>query len=263
MKYFLFLLICFAYTINFAISQDSREVVKTLEMDKDGLVYIDTYKGSIEIETWDQAKVDITAVIEADGAGRDQEEKVRDTEIRIHGSSSRVEIESDYDQLKHHGFSFFGLFGEDDSGILPLVHYKISMPSTAKLKIKDYKSDTKIRDLKSSLKMETYKGTVDIVEMDGAINLETYKGEVKIEYVKYSGDCRFKTYKGKIDLVIPHDAGFQLDADLGRRADFNSDFNLNVKHKSRDNDYLRGAVNGGGPTLEISSEKGDIRLKSK
>jgi len=266
MKYYLSSLVLFLSLLFISIaakSQESREVRKTLEVDKDGSVYIDTYKGSITIDTWDKQEIDIVAKIEADGWGRDEEEKVRDTKIRIHGTSNKVEIETDYDQLKHHGFSFFGLFGDDNSGSLPYVHYKISMPLTARLKIKDYKSDTKIANLNSSVKMETYKGTVNIYKMDGGIDLETYKGEVSIEYAKYSDKSRFETYKGKIELTIPHDAGFQLDADLGRRADFDSDFDLNIKHKSRDNEYLRGTVNGGGPVLQISSEKGDIRIQSK
>jgi DUF4097 and DUF4098 domain-containing protein YvlB len=266
MKYFpvvFILLILISLTSYVGKSQESKEIQKTLEMNKNGSVMIDTYKGSITIETWDKPEVNVVAKIEADGSGRDEEEKVRDTKIRIHGTSDRVEIETDYDQLKHHGFSLFGLFSDYNTGSLPFVHYRISMPSTARLKIKDYKSDTKISNLSSSLKMETYKGTVDIASINGAVDLETYKGDVKVEYSKYSSDCRFETYKGKIELTIPHDASFKLDADFGRRVDFDSDFDVNIKHKSRGDEYYRATVNGGGPVLEISSEKGDIRIQSK
>ena len=266
MKYSMNILILFVsllFSAQIAFSQESREIKKTLEIDKDGLVCIDTYKGSISIETWDKSEIDIVAKIEADGWGNDEEEKVRDTKINIHGTSDKVEIETDYDRIKHYGISFFGLFGDDNSGSLPFVHYKIFMPSTARLKIKDYKSETNITNLNSSLKMETYKGTVTVKGIDGAVDLETYKGEVRIEYAKFSDESKFETYKGRIELSIPHESGFRLDADLGRRADFDSDFDMNIKHRSRDDDYYRATVNGGGPTLRIATEKGDIRIMSR
>jgi hypothetical protein len=265
MKYkyiFLIVFIILGGNVIPSYSQESREVRKDIEINPDGRLFIDTYKGSITIGTWDKPEVSITAVIESDGSGRREKEKVRDTEIRIRSTSDGVEIKSDYDDVEHHGFSFFGLFG-DESGIMPFVHYTISMPSTARLKIKDYKSDTKIANLNSSIKLETYKGTVVINGFTGQINIETYKGDIKVDYAKYSDESRFETYKGKIELTLPRDAGFKLDADIGRRADFDSDFEINIKHKSRDEEYLRANVNGGGQLLRISTEKGDIRVKSK
>lgn len=265
MKYkyiFLIALIISVGNVITSYSQETREIRKTVEMNPEGRLSIDTYKGSITIGTWDKPEVSIVAVIEADGRGKREEEKVHDTEIRIRSTSDGVEIKSDYDDLEHHGFSFFGLF-HDESGSLPFVHYTISVPSTAQLKIKDYKSDTKITNLNSSIKLETYKGTVKVNAFEGSLDLETYKGDVAIDYSKYSDASRFETYKGKINLTIPRDAGFWLDAEIGHRADFDSDFEINIKRKSRDEEYLRADVGGGGPHLRISTEKGDIRIRSK
>lgn len=244
------------------IAQESREVHRTVDLNKDGQVFIDTYKGSITITTWDKPQVDVHATIEADGWGKYEEEKVEDTEIRFRTSPERVEIKTDYDEIDHHGFSFFRIFSGHD-GTMPFVHYNIMMPATAKLKIKDYKSDSKIQDITSSIKMETYKGTVVIENVEGPVDIETYKGDVTIDFSRYSDECRFETYKGKIDLTLPKDAGFKLDADLGRRADFDCDFDLNIKRKSRRDDYYRATVNGGGPILSIDTDKGDIRIRQK
>jgi hypothetical protein len=248
--------------VSSAYPQPSKEVSKTVDLANDGRVDIDTYKGSITIETWDQNKVEIYAKIEADGRGRDDRDKVEDTQIRIHEASNRVEIVTEYGKSRHHGFSLFGLFGGDD-GNLPYVHYSIKMPATARLKIKDYKSETTISDLLSSLRMETYKGTVLIKGQSGSVDLETYKGDVRIDFAKYPDDCRFETYKGRIQIELPRGTGFEIRADLGKKSDFQCDFNLDSKRRSRKDDYIKANVNGGGPELAINTSKGDIRLIEK
>ena len=245
-----------------AVSQFSKEIRKTVDISNDGRVDIDTYKGSITIQTWDQPMVEIYAQVEADGRAKYDREMVDDTEIRIHSSSDRVEIRSDYGRSEHHGFSLFGLFGEE-SGSLPFVHYTIKMPATARLKIKDYKSETKISNLLSSLRMETYKGSVIINEHNGPVDIETYKGNVKIDFARLSGDCSFETYKGRVEITLPKNAGFKLRADLGRRSDFTCDFDLNIKRSSRKDDYIKASVNGGGPELSFNTTKGEIRLYEK
>jgi hypothetical protein len=245
-----------------SIGQDSREVKQAVPLDSDGKVIIDTYKGSIRIETWDKPEVNITAYIEADGSGHHEQRKVDETEIRIHGSGRQVKIQTDYSEAEHHGCSFFGLFS-GDNGSMPFVHYTITVPATARLQIKDYKSETSIKNLKGSVRMETYKGSVDIVRQEGPVDLETYKGDVKIDYANYAGTNSFETYKGKIELNIPAKSGFDLDADIGRHGEFETDFNIDRSHKSRHDETYNTTVNGGGSTLRISTEKGDIRVRSR
>lgn len=243
-------------------SQYSKEVRKTVDIAIDGRVDIDTYKGSIIIGTWDQPMVEVFAKIVADGRSRDDRDMVEDTEIRIHATSDRVEIVSDYGRRKNHGFSLFGLFG-DNGGSLPFVEYVIKLPAAIRLKIKDYKSETKISDMISALRLETYKGSVIVNNHKGPLDLETYKGEAKIDFAKFSDDCSFETYKGRIRIAIPKDEGFKLRADMGRRANFMCDFDMDTRKRSRDDDYIKASINGGGPDLLLNTTKGDIELIDK
>lgn len=254
----LFLALC----AQWAFSQETREVKKTVDMNKDGEVSIDTYKGSITVSTWDKAQVSIEARIEPDGWNRHNEQKVRDTEIRINDSPGGVRIVTDYDRIKSHSWDFLGLFG-GDSYTLPFVHYTITMPPTARLRIKDYKSDSRIGGVRSAIRLETYKGKVDIEDAGGSFDLETYKGDVRISLSGLSGDSRMETNKGSIELMLPRDARFDLDADIGRRGDLNSDFDLTLKRTHRGEQTYRTAINGGGPLLTISTEKGNIRVRQK
>jgi hypothetical protein len=248
--------------VSSSYSQNVREVKKTVDLSKDGSVFIDTYKGSITIETWDKPQVEVFARIEPDGWGRDAKESVANTEIKIDPSPGKVRIKSDYDRLNHHRSWFSGWF-DDGNVTMPFVHYSISMPRTAHLSIKDYKSESRISDLQSSIHLETYKGSVAITGLDGSIDLETYKGDVTVDLVRLSEDSRFETYKGKIQIALASDAGFEIDTDLGRKVRFDSDFEAVYRSKRHSDNIEHGKVNGGGPMLRFSSEKGSIRLRSR
>jgi hypothetical protein len=250
-------------SISISFSQKTKEVKKTVDLNVDGKVYIDTYKGSITIETWEKSQVSIMAKIEPDGWYHDDERNVQETEIRIDDSPSSVHIQSDYDRLKrHHSHSFLGMFGVDNL-TLPFVHYTITMPKTAKLEIKDYKSDSRITGLRASLRMETYKGNVTIENLEGSVNLETYKGKVDVDLAKLTGNSKLETGKGELTVSLASNAGCDLDVELGRKADFHSDFQTVDLRRHRNDEQFRATINGGGPELRIETEKGNVRLRKR
>jgi hypothetical protein len=248
-----------------ALAADVKEVRKTVDLAADGWLSIDTYKGWIEVSTWDKPQAEIYARVEPDESDTDghQAEKVAETEIRIEGSGSSVRVKSDYKHVHNHHHHLFSFW--NDPGTLPFVRYAIRMPRTAKLDIHDYKSRTRIAGLAAGLDMNTYKGEVEIRDMDGPVRLETYKGEVHADYVRYAAS-EFETYKGSIDLAIPRQTAFSLDADLGHRGDLHNEFGAVERTvTSRRHDYrIRDAkVNGGGPTLTLHTSKGDFRIRAK
>lgn len=261
-KNFIILLVFICLFSVSGYSQYSRSIHKTFDLKSDGLVFIDTYKGSIIIKTWNKDKVDVQAKIEADDRDEHSEKKVKYTEINFDFSRSSLKIKSDYRKIKNKSSSFFKLFS-GDTGSLPLVHYTIKMPRTADLKIKDYKSETEISNLHSSIDLETYKGSVEIRSFTGDIALETYKGEATIRFDKMTDHSTFDTYKGDIEITLPHKTGFDIDLDFGRKVSFRSDFEIPYQPRGKKDYHYRDEVNGGGNTLKIESYKGDIRIYAK
>ena len=236
-------------------AQEFREEEKTFELPKDGTVYIDTYKGSINVEAWDKAEVYVHAKIEAENdswSSTNPEEQLENVKIKYDVSGTSVTIQSKYDKLNN----FWG------SGTRASVHYKIKMPKTARLQIDDYKSITEINNLESDLIMETYKGRVDVVGLKGSVELETYKGDVTVDFNELKNNCSFETFKGQIELSLNSNSKFDLDIDLGRRGDFRSDFEYSTNGRMRD-DEVRGSVNGGGHRIEFETNKGDLRIREK
>ncbi len=253
------LLLCFFLMtwINNTPAQDFKEVDKTFQIDKNGEVKLDTYKGDVTIETWDKAEVHVYAKMIPDDSGNwfgstDPEEQLENVDVDLDASANYVKITSDY--RKSHSW-----FGE---GTRALVNYKIQMPKTAKLNVKDYKSEIKITGVQSAINFETYKGETTVYGLVGSIDLETYKGQVRVEFSKLTDNCRFDTYKGEIKISLPKNTAFTVDADFGRRTDFNSDFNIETvsSHEKRHDYNFRREVNGGGPEIKLSSNKGEISL---
>ncbi len=225
----------------------SNEVHKTLNLPADGRVLLNTYKGSIRVDTWDRAAIQVDVRIEEDGwfSG-----PVSAAEARIEARAGGVEIKSEYDRVK----SFFGM------GSQPYFHYTIRMPRTARLKIEDYKSEIYVDGLAGDLDLHTYKGLVRATGLEGGFILDTYKGDVRAEFARFGGRTSVDTYKGDIALELPRDAKFGLRADLERKARFDSDFAVSSRTSGGRNRIVSGPVNGGGPELRFQSYKGRLRL---
>ena len=244
-----------------AQAADTKEVHRTLSLDRDGRVSIDTYKGTVRVTTWDRPEVRVDALIEPDGDCRESREKVRWTEVRISGGGASIEIKSDYDEVKHHERGFLGIF-DFETGSLPFVRYTIQMPAASRLQIHDYKSGINVSNLKADLKLHTYKGTVRVAGLDGAARLDTYKGDVRVEFARFTRASRFDTHKGEIDVRLPKDSHFELDADTGRRGDIESDFAMTTHAGRSRAARATGAVNGGGPELRLTTYRGTLRVKT-
>ncbi len=140
------------------------------------------------------------------------------------------------------------------------MRYTIRMPKDAPLNIKDYKSDLVVKGLAADLSIDTYKGTVDVVGLAGGFHVETYKGDVKAEIVRLAGEIRGETYKGSIVLRVPASAGFDLSAESDRGT-LNLEFATPTTGRGRRGLTANGAVNGGGPRLSLSTEKGSLALR--
>lgn len=260
----------------------SRQIKKTVPLSVNGEVSIEAFKGSITIKAWDRPEVDIQARIEAAGLATREREAVNKVAIRIQANGGSVTIVSDYDEIKELRPSWTDNW--DGSVEYPFVQYTISLPKSAKLTIKDFKSEINVTglqaaahietfkgpltvtDVKGDLRVNSYKGRVRITGLDGSLDLETQKSEVEIEFVHLTARSRIDSFKGDVQITLPKTAGFELDADIGSKGDIRSDFDLTVLSSSknrRNNDSFRGEVNGGGPRLTLRTTKGYYRVRQR
>ena len=254
-----------------AQAQASRTVSETVSLDRDGEVELDAFTGAITVTTWDRAAVQIDVRIEGE-----EQELVDATQIRIDGSGGRVTIETDYDELENR---FLGIFNMGSDGDRPPTFYTIRMPATAELSIDDFSSEIEITGLRNGLELETFSSTVRLDDLEGRLDIETYSSDFEarnlagsIRFETFSGDatismrsiddeCRFESFSGDVELLLPADAAFDLDLDMGMSGDLDSEFSMDSV-ETEGNEY-RGAVNGGGPRLRFSTFSGDLELRQQ
>jgi hypothetical protein len=260
----LYLVAFFVSSATLCLGQGAKEVRKTVPLQSDGTVTIETFKGSVTITAWDNPQVEVYARVEPDGVSATEAEKVQNTEVRIEPSGSNLSIKSDYSKLEHQRSGFIGAFNEE--GNYPFVNYTISMPRTCRLDIKDHKSKTTVSGLSAAVSINTFKGSVVVSGLEGPIDLQTHKGDAKVAFAGLVRESHFDTNKGQIEVVIPRSGGFNLQSDLGRRGALDSNIDLSSLSQGKPaRGYMQaenyaGAVNGGGPLVRVSTEKGHIRL---
>ncbi|MEO8587400.1 MAG: hypothetical protein ABI584_14640, partial [Acidobacteriota bacterium] len=70
---------------------------------------------------------------------------------------------------------------------------------------------------------------------------------------------------GDVVLTLPSKAGFELRSDAGRRGRFVSDFEGTGSARVSRRSSLRSSatVNGGGPKVTLSTDKGSLAIRSR
>jgi hypothetical protein len=228
-----------------------KRLHKAAPLAANGSVSIDTHNGTIVVTTWNQPAVDVTARIEPGDWGN--QDDVNDTDVKVTGSANDVRIESDYTNVGTH-ITWFGVTHN-----LPLVHYTISLPATARLSITDHNANVRVTGLRNDLRISSHNGSVEVADLDGAADIETHNGDVRVSYSRFTRSSSFETHNGGIDIRLPAGAQFHVNAN-GHHMDVDSDFPTVVSKAPREGRYI-GDINGGGPQLRVSTHNGSLRLR--
>lgn len=242
----------------FAAHAETRTVQQSYALPLDGRVVIDNYKGTITVRTWDKPRVDLRADIVPDMSSP---EMVNQTEIRIDAAERSLHVKTVYPNRDGSRSFWEAISNWSLPGNNPLVNYTLSIPASATLRIKDYKSEIHLSGLRGPLDVETYKGDMDLSDLAGALHVTTYKGTARVSFSKFTQSSSLETYKGDIDIRIPRETGFQVHSRVGRRADVSSDFAAYLPAGNQGE--MRGRINGGGPTLELKGQRGSFRVRSR
>ena len=114
-------------------------------------------------------------------------------------------------------------------------------------------------ELKSAddVKAETGSGGIHLQGVDGALLAHTGSGDIEIGGQPASG-WKLETGSGSVTLNVGG-ARFTLDATTGSGS-VHSDPPITT-HGSLERHHVQGDINGGGPTVRISTGSGDIRIQ--
>ena len=235
---------------------DYKDVNRTVALHGNGTVEIETHKGSIRVSVWDRQEVEIQARIEAEPGSTMDRRRFDGTDVHIDSAPDSVRIKTYYPD-----FNWCCNF--DDSGSNPEVRYTIRMPKSAQLTIRDHRSETEVTGLQGALNLETQRGSAHLRGLGGALHLDTHRGDVQVEFSTFTANSSITNYRGTVELSMPRNSRFDLQTNSGRRGSVETDFSVMTHTMSRRGETVHGAVNGGGPSLRIETERGDVRIHGK
>ncbi|HEY4087705.1 MAG TPA: DUF4097 family beta strand repeat-containing protein [Bryobacteraceae bacterium] len=231
---------------------DSRTVAKTLPLPSTGSVTIDNHNGSITVNTWDRPEIEVHAVIEMNSGfsfSDADRRRFNETRVDIDKLGDSVRIKSVYP-------TWSSLEGSD-----PDIHYTINAPRTARWAVRTHNSRVEVHNLHAALSISTHNGQIDVSGLAGALDLDTHNGNVKVQFASLTAPSTVDTHNGDVELTMPSASRFNLQTS-GHNGRVQSDFAITTRNIGRRADNVNGAVNGGGPTLHLTTHNGNFRLRA-
>jgi DUF4097 and DUF4098 domain-containing protein YvlB len=118
--------------------------------------------------------------------------------------------------------------------------------------------DLRVSDLMGPLRLSTRSKDVRLIGLSGDVRLQDENGDVEIQ-VKKLGSVQVDNRKGDVQLFMPENTGFQVEA-RAHGGEISSDFS-EVKVENRDDGgTATGTVRGGGPKVAVNLEHGGFEL---
>jgi DUF4097 and DUF4098 domain-containing protein YvlB len=102
---------------------------------------------------------------------------------------------------------------------------------------------------------------IHLDDVSGNLKVDNTNGMVEVRAGKNLGDVEINNQRGTLQLTLPKNGAFQVDAHA-TRGDIESDFpSIQVKTE-RNSQYAAGSVGGsGGPQVKLTNSNGDVQIR--
>lgn len=199
--------------------------------------------GSIHVATWEEPRVRIEAAKSA--ATRDALEQTR---IEIEGEGDRVTVRT----RQPHG----GFFLHRNAG----VEYNVTVPRGARVSVHDVNGRIEIDGVAGSVEAQTVNGSIEANGLGSEVVASTTNGSVEVEMrrVAASGRSRLSTTNGSVRLVLPGDAGAEIEATTVNgsvRCDFDLAAGARLSRRR-----VEGRIGPGGSRFDLRTVNGPVHV---
>lgn len=166
-----------------AIGQ-TQKVEKIFTAASSGTLVLDSDRGSIKVETWDQKAVEILVFKKASTQNR-----LDNFEVTFEQNGRIIEVEG-------------------DGGSRVSVEYEIRVPKEFDLDLKTGGGSISIGDIKGDVKVKTSGGSIKTGNVDGDVDVDTSGGSIKLGNI--TGKSKIDTSGGSITVK---QGGIELNAE--------------------------------------------------
>ena len=236
---------------------------------------LETFNGSVEIRSWDQNKIDISGTKFASSAA------LRD-EIRIDTHSTPDSVTIRVVRPSEHRGNMGAKF---EVRVPRSVSLDRLVSSNGAVKVENVQGPVHVHtsnggvtfsQVQGPVDAETNNGGIDLSDVTGSAKLETSNGHIHADHVtgpveatSSNGDIHLafvtapksdihaSTSNSSIEVSMPSSSPVRVRADTSNGS-ITSDFE--VASGSSTKTHLEGAVNGGGPLIDLSTSNGSIKV---
>ncbi len=121
--------------------------------------------------------------------------------------------------------------------------------------------ELRANNITGPFKLDTRSKSVHLEDVSGDVHIDTRNAGVEVRSKAPLGNIDVTNVHGEIDVALPANAGFQLDAQ-SNGGEIQSDFNVSVDNRSN-NATARGTVGKGGPEVRLKADHGTIQLRKQ
>ncbi len=115
------------------------------------------------------------------------------------------------------------------------------------------------RGVDGSVDARTSGGSIELLDVRGPVRAETSGGSVRARF-REPPEGTLRTSGGNVDVVIPSGAGFDLEARTsGGKIILEAPLRLDG---TQSRDRVQGRLHGGGPSLDLRTSGGNIRIRA-
>ena len=151
-----------------------------------------------------------------------------------------------------------GYWADPEMNHCTSIEYELLVPAETTLRIEQLHGNIKIYDVVAPIEVDIENaGQVRIKDPGASVRVESAIGGISVDGDPKS-DWVLRTGLGGVELRLPQDAGFNVDAEVSEGS-IETDFAMGSGARA-EMDRLRGAANGGGPLLRIRANMGSIAI---
>ena len=143
------------------------------------------------------------------------------------------------------------------------ISYEITTPADTTVVSQSGAGDQTIADVRGPVAARTGAGSVDVRRIQMDVRVSTGAGDVHLDGIP-GGDWNLQTMAGSVNIDVPADAAFELNArTTAGRVDVRAPIALVEQHSERAGPAMRvrGTVRGGGPLVDIFTAAGTIHIQ--
>jgi len=236
-----------------------ESVHETRALKQGGRVTVENFNGSVEVTGWEKDQVEINGTKYASNQNLLSMMKL---EVSNTSDSVRIRvIKPDY------------RFGNMGAKLTIQVPRKVELEriqtSNGSLRATDIEGPVRMRTSNGAVRVGKVTGAVDITTSNGAIDVRELRGGATLQTSNGSIEARLdgaltnplraKTSNGSVVLRLPGSINAELRASTSNSS-ITTDFDLKTHGGSISKRQISGTIGTGGPSIDVSTSNGSIKV---